>query len=58
MQRLYRRHRTLTVGTALAVERVRYVGDPVHQMVGQDASLQDRETIRRVPKPVLSTSDD
>ncbi len=25
----------------------RYVGDPVHQMVGQDATLEDRETLRR-----------
>jgi peptide/nickel transport system permease protein len=25
----------------------RYVGDPVHQMVGQDASMEDREALRR-----------
>lgn len=25
----------------------RYVGDPVNQMVGQDATIEDRETIRR-----------
>jgi peptide/nickel transport system permease protein len=25
----------------------RYVGDPVHQMVGQDATLEDRDAIRR-----------
>ena len=34
----------------------RYVGDPVHQMVGQDASLEDRETLRRelgLDDPVL-----
>ena len=34
----------------------RYVGDPVHQMVGQDATLEDRETLRRelgLDDPVL-----
>src|SRR3990172_5687346 len=25
----------------------RYVGDPVHQMVGQDATMEDREALRR-----------
>jgi peptide/nickel transport system permease protein len=31
----------------IAFTLFRYVGDPVHQMVGQDASIEDRETIRR-----------
>ena len=31
----------------IAFALFRYVGDPVNQMVGQDASMEDRETIRR-----------
>jgi peptide/nickel transport system permease protein len=31
----------------IAFTLFRYVGDPVHQMVGQDATLEDREAIRR-----------
>jgi peptide/nickel transport system permease protein len=31
----------------IAFALFRYVGDPVNQMVGQDTSIEDRETIRR-----------
>ena len=31
----------------IAFALFRFVGDPVNQMVGQDASMEDRETIRR-----------
>jgi peptide/nickel transport system permease protein len=31
----------------IAFALFRYVGDPVHQMVGQDATLEDREALRR-----------
>jgi peptide/nickel transport system permease protein len=40
----------------IAFTLFRYVGDPVHQMVGQDATMQDRETLRRelgLDDPVL-----
>jgi peptide/nickel transport system permease protein len=31
----------------IAFALFRYMGDPVNQMVGQDTSIEDRETIRR-----------
>jgi peptide/nickel transport system permease protein len=40
----------------IAFALFRYVGDPVHQMVGQDATMEDRETLRRelgLDDPVL-----
>jgi peptide/nickel transport system permease protein len=40
----------------IAFTLFRYVGDPVHQMVGQDATMEDRETLRRelgLDDPVL-----
>jgi len=37
----------LLVVALIAFTLFRFVGDPVSQMVGQDASVEDRETIRR-----------
>ena len=37
----------LLIVALIAFTLFRYVGDPVNQMVGQDATVEDRETIRR-----------
>jgi len=37
----------LLVVALIAFTLFRFVGDPVSQMVGQDATVEDRETIRR-----------
>ena len=37
----------MLVVALIAFTLFRFVGDPVHQMVGQDATVEDRETIRR-----------